>query len=454
MKAEKPYLFAPDAELKDDLENGSFRSSALGRQGEVAALKSAASFQPLFRLPPTRVPERLDALAAEYLLAPDSSAAKAQLKKYLKDYLPASEIYPCGRNKGFPTLQETLQKIVPGKAACALYPLASRKGNPSLGLVWSFQGCQRTWRNEPPGIPVEGNSYQAAEALARMAAERDNGETRLRLASDYIITAELKGRELVDVDFGNKPLALNASSKRIWIIAGGGTDKFRKAEARFHVVENATLETYETIDEAFEKIAGDPIRTAKPQKWPRHLRAIHLLVGGSSKAGISSVFFSQAKEVYLWHSTSQKASIEPAERIRKVLRKRGWLKQDIHLRPLPSGDAATAEQRLMRELPEDEDVVFNVTSGNRMMMFAVASVAHKRKKMQMIYRDVDTEGISFTSISYRHGLAETASLTATPPGGTDAWKKFLAPSHEEETVASLLEALPKAKRTCKKRKTF
>lgn len=120
---------------------------------------------------------------------------------------------------------------------------------------------------------------------------------------------------------------------------------------------------------------------------------------------------------------------------------------------LPSDDAAAAQQALQKALEAEKgNVLFNVTSGNKMMMFAVSNVLHDLSKEKgtklkciMIYRDIDKrKTMDFTAITYcESGFAKLATLAPPQTLNGSLLGLLNMPGHDETKLCEELNRAQK-----------
>ena len=422
----------------------------IGREwfGEIASAKSLDSGA----LPRCPSDPLLRALAAEYLIAPEKSAIKPILREYLRPFETA------GRPLRFFGLDEprySIEKLSQYAISCAVFPIATDKGNPQLGRIWCIQptssGAQQSDRFELGSLEgretllglseklcfladipdehknVVGRSWLAAAHLAALSLPVE-AETRLRLARDFLATAEVDpaGR-LQSVVVGNKLAACRNNQNRVWLVAKGDAD-FQSALTRWDAGKPPQYYEVKTIDEAFGHVAGYAIRPGERRDWPKDIVDMHVLVGGSIAAGLVSVLLTRPHRLHLWHTHNDRESYEPACIMKSLLSRLGGLADTpIELHEVPSGDAALTEEAIRKTLnaTPKSPVLFNVTSGNRLMMYAVDRISHDEHwAVRLIYRDIDAPGLDYTMIVHEGGVVKThlcapllASFDAEALGG-------------------------------------
>ena len=191
-------------------------------------------------------------------------------------------------------------------AACALFPLCG--ASPTIGRVWAIKdGGAACWQNvsclgedhelfaearrrecslfvetahdgvESP-VKVIGQSWQLAAWLALLAASSSRRTDILRLASQWIVTGEVKEAEILGVRIGNKPASNIA---REWMIPRANALNFR-----FQLDAVAERETRElrfhspsTLGEAYSLgCGGMAVQLSKTEGPPRSIDELHVFI--------------------------------------------------------------------------------------------------------------------------------------------------------------------------------
>lgn len=322
-----------------------------------------------------------------------------------------------------------LQACLGMGAAAGVFPLRSEP-SPGLGHVWVIPGMDLQVRREgagklPSGFGVgfvsshsdfNGDSWQLAAHLALSAIQFG---LRRELARDWLVTGAVgnKGR-IQRVEVGNK---LSIRTRRRWIIPAGNVKDLPPSVGR-KVIRNA----YD-MDSAWAVVSGKGVRRDRTVcEWPADVSEIHVLMGGDIKAALASVLYSSSKaQVHLWHSENKEFSAVPAAALKEIVH---WLRPNavILRHHISSSDMAEAEQSLRNHFLEAKKgagavILFNVTSGNRLMSYAAQSMAMQIPNMKLVYRDVDARPHRFTMLDYSERPVTTVDIV-----GDEAARKMLA----------------------------
>ena len=341
--------------------------------------------------------------------------------------------------------QVPLNQCLERRAACAVFPLAG-EDSPGVGHVWVMEGVDH--RDERNGTEVissrfgvcfvtthqswHGRSWQLAGVLAQRCLEVQAKPTiRGELARLWIITGRVQDEHTVAVNLGNK---LELRTPRQWLLPLDNLGNVPSNACRLHI--RSAID----VDGAWSHISGEGIRGDGEQAWPARVDELHILIGGSIKAAVASALFCPpGTRIQLWHSGNRDSSEIPAQATRLILSR--VCPQHVVLEPqlLSSANLAQAEATLreaFQDCPVDRRVLFNVTSGNRLMSYAVLTVARARPNIELIYRDLDAKPFEFTRIDYSEfppvtGIYRAASGTASPV----KWD-FLFTGGRRETVGN------------------
>ena len=317
-------------------------------------------------------------------------------------------------------------------SACALFPLGAKSGgSPGVGHVWVSEDlAHRATLDGGSLIPGKygvcivathekwsGKSWQLAGQLALQAVQADKVEWRRQLATQWLITGQLSGEQVAEVELGNK-LDLRVG-RRTWMIPRDNVKHVTPEQQRSLRIRSA-----HTVSTAWSGINGQGTKSGVAGEWPQEIDELHMLVGSNIKAQVASALLSGAvKKIVLWCSESQEHSIEPAEQIEDVLnalKVKGCPFPHAELCELPSADIAKAENKLrtyFEAMQGGGRIVFNVTSGNRLMSYAVQTVALLYPDIELIYREIGCKtDHEFVRLSY----AEFPPFSGTVMGAGEA----------------------------------
>jgi hypothetical protein len=349
-----------------------------------------------------------------------------------------------------------------------LFPLAATSGAPQAGRVWCFnlansrkrlpqptlrldgwtdflgslpdRAALRFFFDLPAGAPVAGRSWQLAARLAAAFSARRLAPQARELAVKWIATGAVDTDESVHpVKAGNKG---RLPTNRRWFYPANTTGF--KDVAGFAVSR---------LDEARAHIVNTPIQLpAEP--WPSRIRSMHMLVGENTQAQEAAARIPDAIErIVLWHSENAERSLQPALKLRATIGA---------FQPAPAIDLellsanaliAIQETIAVRLLPDlehatDRDpVYFNVTSGNKLMFFAVAMLAQQPRhygKMRLIYRERDTPALTFIQIRYTPAGPETLELCLPDvfsPAKRKTVERLLSPPEKQKPKCFITQNL-------------
>lgn len=338
----------------------------------------------------------------------------------------------------------------------AVFPLDGST-TPGVGRVWVMQGHPfRARRDGVETIPPEygvgfvsshdfnGESWQLAAQLAVRVLEEMSLGSRMRsaLAREWISTGTVSGSSRIGwVKLGNK---LDLGAKRNWLIPLANY-----ADASVWEGKVRSLFSVADMDSAWRVVSGTGTQRAgkgKPAPWPK-ADELHVLIGENLKAAIVSLLYAEpGVPVVLWHS---KHSVQPAKAL-KIVAKRLGLGPVKPLRRLSSSDLVKAESQLRKaflKTPPGARILFNVTSGTRVMSYAVRSEADVHPSIKLIYRDLKAPEHQFMHWDYgRKPTAVSVVSGADTPAvkrlDEESWKWLF--KDKEQAKGDTVEALAEA----------
>jgi hypothetical protein len=359
---------------------------------------------------------------------------------------------------GWTTLEDCWDK----HCAVGVFPLAGDQSAPGIGHAWVVEGlADGKWNAAglPEGFglgilarqPFVGDSWQLAAGLAAKAAVggKEDRSARRMLARDWIATGRLIGEEVGRVELGNK-LDIDFRGRRHWLVPPANAVDTQGARV------GTRIEFPHFLDSAWAIVSGMGTQRgdASNRSWPENVVALHVLVGGQIQAAIASILYTPPSvPVVLWRSDS---SLLQADEIIEIV---GQLRPGTKMEKkfLSSSDLVEAEQALWgyfqaRPPERDSIVLFNVTSGNRLMSYAVQGVANRRLNMRLIYRDPDAEAHEFTLLDYGKRPVSALKVEGSEPSRhpltEDSWKWLFKRSprveSKEQVVGEYLKNLDKA----------
>jgi len=228
----------------------------------------------------------------------------------------------------------------------------------------------------------DGPSCRLAETLAEKLVQEGTPDQIYAAAKEWIVTGDAgKTGKVGKVGLGNK---LELTTKRKFIVpdanyAGISRGTFGK-----------TIRFADTVEAAWNHITDQGTKHLENMEFSGKVDELHVLVGGNIKAQVASIILLKPEKVFLWHSESEKESKIPAEWIKYVAEKYAGITPEINF--LTSKKIYEAEKALkdhFENISPDKTVVFNVTSGNRLMSYAAQTTANTYRNVELIYRDID-----------------------------------------------------------------
>lgn len=251
---------------------------------------------------------------------------------------------------------------------------------------------------------INGKSWQLGSFLAQKAIE--DIRAKQRLAKNWIITGAVNNENVDKIKLGNK-LEIKLDNKT-WLIPIENSQ-----EVLDHYKENRKIWFTPGINSAWNIISGQSMVDGGKVDYPK-AKEFHALVGSNPKAIISSILLIKPEYVCLWHSDSQTNSIKPAKLIEWVLKS---ISSDIivEFKEIDSKNMIKATESLrdyFKETNFNKQISFNVTSGNRLMSYAVQNIARIFPNIHLIYKDVDEKDFNMTMIRYDQFPAITLTLSS------------------------------------------
>lgn len=308
---------------------------------------------------------------------------------------------------GGPLTLEAILKA-PKRLSCsaALFPLASLEGGEaSVGVEWAYHddaAVVRHWTDQPEeGLCGESNTL--AQGLVKLASQRSAaGELRRNLAVEWIVSGVLRPErdEVGKVELGNKAqLAQRFPLKsRKWLLP---EENYRELGTL-----PSTTRYAGNLNTALAHISGVGVGEASSVAWPQEPPMLHQLVGGNPAVNIATPCLFAVGSVCLWYSAQSEAKMKLIDAV---------LSGDLAVsaRRMDSASMIQAERELEAQLGDElakgGQVVFNVTSGNRLMSYAVQSMASRYPNVWLIYKDID-QNSHYTLIRYLNGVPFTGVL--------------------------------------------
>lgn len=339
---------------------------------------------------------------------------------------------------GGPSLRDLL--AVPDLGlAVAVFPLASRtEGVPALvGQAWAFTlaspacdvpaGFDRLPRSdevrsrfrdlsldctggclcvEGGDDDFDGESWQLAAGLAARALLGGDSRMILETATKWIASGRLAGENVRWVEPRNKPdVFRRTKSFRTPILPS-------EDYARWPADLGARFATH--LNTAWAHVRGEGIVDGLEIQWPEGgVDELHQLIGRFPGVNIATPLLFRHKHLVLWVSDDEEEAKKPAGIVKGVIAPLsgtdGMCFEEV---PIDATLLTRAEHQLRKKietpLSQGKIVVFNITSGNRLMSFAVHSVARRFPNLWLIYKEKDTE--HYTRIVYEGDYPTTSRL--------------------------------------------
>ena len=259
---------------------------------------------------------------------------------------------------------------------------------------------------------IRGESWQLAFKMAELGLS-DN-DSKARIAKDWIFTGKVRDNQIHAVVIDDK---LKLQTDRSWLIP---------KTSHYTNIENVKVKTAGTLREASNWVKEVGIHQSKITTWPENVFELHSFVSKAITPVIASAVLSGAKRIVLWHSCNFDESEKPAGYICTMLRA---LLPDCEVaepKLISSRDLYEAEKTLEEHLEKSQttnNVIFNITQGNRLMSLAPHYLARINPRIWLVYRDRDSsENLNYTAINYKHdGDSPTTMLldASSIPSGVD-----------------------------------
>ncbi|MBP5201719.1 hypothetical protein J6253_03170 [bacterium] len=303
------------------------------------------------------------------------------LKVFFKDKIP---FQPCNKTK-FEDLDKRRFSAVFFPIETGAKPEWGMCVRSDAGDTFFFDSKDCEWKS---GWSGDGDSYKLAEALANKLLESELPEREeyiFKAAKNWIVTGDVdENGKVKNVGLGNK---LDLPTKR----------KFIVPDANYAGISigalGKTIRFADTVEAAWNHVTDQGTKNIPEAEFPPEIDELHVLVGGNIKAQVASIIFSNPKKVFLWYSESVEDSRKHIEYVVKRYMKEFEKPEiEIEMNLLSSKSMAEAERTLKGHFDgvrQNETVIFNVTSGNRIMSYAVQTIARAYRNVELIYRDID-----------------------------------------------------------------
>lgn len=243
---------------------------------------------------------------------------------------------------------------------------------------------------------INGKSWQLGYKLAEKALIENDQAFKQALATNWIITGTCNHEEIGKIKLGNK-LDLDLK-KRKWLMPLDNRDDIApKYEKKL------TIRVAATLTDAVSHITGTATKKGTIRYWPKQINELHILVGGSIKAPFMPLLLTSTQKVTLWTSESDTQSKNKAQLLKNIINKQ-FPNIKVNLgKELSSWDIQKTEQNLLAAFKAKErlKIIFNITSGTRLMAMGAQTVARLYPNVELVYRDyVNKENGEFTHLLY------------------------------------------------------
>ena len=289
-------------------------------------------------------------------------------------------------------------------AAMVTVPLDNSENNapPQFFHLWLFKGLNKSIpddnhlldetgiiqkdikiyisRSDDKNEKIFGKSWQLAYKLAERVLTTDSPKNNL--AEQWIITGQCSDNSIEKIELGNK-LILDIGKKKTWLMPlqnrPGIPQEFSTLNIKFA----------STLDDAWSHISNKTIKQGDINFWPETIDELHILVGGSIKAPFMPLLFTKTEKVVLWTSEDQKNSKDKADLLKEIISIKF---PDIQVETpaeLSSYDIQKTEIALLnyfKSIP-NKKILFNITSGTKLMGLGAQTVARLYPNVELVYRD-------------------------------------------------------------------
>ena len=328
------------------------------------------------------------------------------------------------------------------KAECAsvsLFPLNNKMNNhlPVLAHLWLFKGLNITIEDDLLHLEgnqiintrfnifittsinnsikdINGTSWQLAYKLAEKAITASSSKIKKRLSNEWIATGTIANETdtVLPINLGNK-LSLPLKKHIKWLIPFENMKDITQEQQ-----QNIKIRAVDSLNSALNHISGEGTRNINKSRLPNSIDELHILVGGNIKAQIASIILTQPSKIILWHSDNYNYSILPSNNIIDILKILLPEFNNISMKLLSNENIQKAENALRNYFDQDtsKKIIFNVTSGNRLMSYAVQTIARLFPRINLIYRELGEEKPhQFVMLNYREIPPYSGNVTGTLP---------------------------------------
>ena len=337
----------------------------------------------------------------------DKDPSLSEIKKLYRNEIPFKE---CNESK--------FSELDRHKFAALFFPLRTfgkqKDIPPSWGLVVKsesgktlfFNAVTQKWSNSW-NYENDGHSCRLAETLAEKFLADNVHDNIYTAAKEWIITGNVdESGNVKKVELGNK---LKLTTKKKFMIPNGNVAGLTDEEKRKEIF------SADSLTAAMNLITGKGVKPIVDREFPEEVDELHILVGAALSPQIASIVLVNAKKIVLWHSETSEVNADEvcdiAEQYRGIVPEK---------RELSSSSLLEAEASLKRyfnshNISSRTRVIFNFTSGNRLMATAVQSIARLYHNVEMIYRDIDEKDRSREETESRMMIFNVLQYSEFPP---------------------------------------
>ena len=306
-------------------------------------------------------------------------ASLSAVKELYKDEIPFRE---CNESK-FSELDRSMFSAL-------FFPLRTfgEHASPSWGLVvksdsgktFFFNAVTQKWSGSWD-YRKDGSSCRLAEVLAEKFLAEEIQEHIRTAAQEWIVTGDVdENGNIKKVGLGNK---MKLATKKKFMIPNGNvadlTDEERKKE----------IFSADSLTAAMNLITKKGVKPVVDRQFPEEADELHILVGAALAPQVASIVLVNAKKIVLWHSENSEVNADEVCEIAKKYRGITPEKQKLSSSSLLEAEASLKRYFNSINISPGTKIIFNFTSGNRLMATAVQSIARLYHNVEMIYRDID-----------------------------------------------------------------
>ncbi len=248
----------------------------------------------------------------------------------------------------------------------------------SNGGTFFFDSKDCVWKR---GWSGTDGSYRLAEALAARLLEPEMREHVYEAAKNWIVTGDAgKNGNIKKVGLGRK---LTLKTKKKFVIPQENIGSLSDEEKMLDMFSVDTVET------AVNLISKKGVKPIVDREFPEEVDELHILVGAALSPQIASIVLVNAKKIVLWHSETSEVNADEICEIAEKYRGITPEKQKLSSSSLLEAEASLKRYFNSRDISSGTRIIFNFTSGNRLMATAVQSIARLYHNVEMIYRDIN-----------------------------------------------------------------